>query len=204
METFSALLALCAGNSPVTGQFHAQRPVTRSFEVFFDLRWVNNREAGDLRRQRAHYGVIVMENMQIALIYWCGLFRSLFISPLVKNCLTFNPLRPSDAYMRQYNIPTLVQIMACRMLGAKPLSEPMLPYCQLGHKEHTCISVKSYLWCESFYPRKCSSAKWRPFYLGLNVLRPLWKVSSIHYYIACRRQGPLLLTWFNFNPSMDK
>ena len=127
METFSALLALCAGNSPVTGQFHAQRPVTRSFEVFFDLRWVNNREAGDLRRQRAHYGVIVMENMQIALIYWCGLFRSLFISPLVENCLTFNPLRPSDAYMRQYNIPTLVQIMACRMLGAKPLSEPMLP-----------------------------------------------------------------------------
>ena len=38
METFSALLALCAGNSPVTGEFSAQRPVTRSFEVFFDLR----------------------------------------------------------------------------------------------------------------------------------------------------------------------
>ena len=32
METFSALLALCAGNSPVLG------PVTRSFVVFFDLR----------------------------------------------------------------------------------------------------------------------------------------------------------------------
>ena len=37
METFSALLALCAGNSPVTGEFPAQRPVTRSFDVFFDL-----------------------------------------------------------------------------------------------------------------------------------------------------------------------
>ena len=37
METFSALLALCAGNSPVTGDFPAQRPVTRSFDVFFDL-----------------------------------------------------------------------------------------------------------------------------------------------------------------------
>ena len=34
IETFSALLALCAGNSPVT----AQRPVTRSFDVFFVLR----------------------------------------------------------------------------------------------------------------------------------------------------------------------
>ena len=38
METCSALLAICAGNSPVPGEFPAQRPVTRSFDVFFDLR----------------------------------------------------------------------------------------------------------------------------------------------------------------------
>ena len=38
METFSALLAICAGNSLVPGEFPAQRPVTRSFNVFFDLR----------------------------------------------------------------------------------------------------------------------------------------------------------------------
>ena len=38
METFSALLAICAGNSPFPGEFLAQRPVTRSFGVFFDLR----------------------------------------------------------------------------------------------------------------------------------------------------------------------
>ena len=38
METFSALLALCAGNSPFAGEFPAQRPVTRSFDAFFDLR----------------------------------------------------------------------------------------------------------------------------------------------------------------------
>ena len=37
METFSTLLALCAGNSPVTGEFPAQRPVMRSFDGFFDL-----------------------------------------------------------------------------------------------------------------------------------------------------------------------
>ena len=37
METFSALLALCAGNSPVTGEYPSQRPVTRSFDVFLDL-----------------------------------------------------------------------------------------------------------------------------------------------------------------------
>ena len=38
METFSTLLAIYAGNSPVPGEFPAQRPVTRSFDVIFDLR----------------------------------------------------------------------------------------------------------------------------------------------------------------------
>ena len=38
METFSASLVICAENSPVTGEFHTQWPVTRSFDVFLDLR----------------------------------------------------------------------------------------------------------------------------------------------------------------------
>ena len=38
MGTFSALLALCAGNAPVTGELPSHRSVTRSFGVFFDLR----------------------------------------------------------------------------------------------------------------------------------------------------------------------
>ena len=46
METFSALLAICMGNSPASGEFPTQRPVTRSFGVFFDV-WLNKR----LRKQ---------------------------------------------------------------------------------------------------------------------------------------------------------
>ena len=42
METLSALLALCAGNWLVTDEIPAQRPVTPSFDIFFDLR-LNNR-----------------------------------------------------------------------------------------------------------------------------------------------------------------
>ena len=37
-ETFSALLAICAGNSSVIGEFQVQRPVTQGFDVYFDLR----------------------------------------------------------------------------------------------------------------------------------------------------------------------
>ena len=38
MEIFSAFLAIYAENSQVTGEFSTQRPVTRSFGVFFDAR----------------------------------------------------------------------------------------------------------------------------------------------------------------------
>ena len=49
----------------MTGEFPTQRPVTQSFDIFFDLRlkkndWTNYRDDGDLRPQRAHYDVIVM------------------------------------------------------------------------------------------------------------------------------------------------
>ena len=74
METFSALLAICAGNSSVPGEFPAQRPVTRSFDVFFDLRQ-NKRLSKQswgwwLRRKRAHYDVIVMSKYQFIEWVW--------------------------------------------------------------------------------------------------------------------------------------
>ena len=64
METFSALLAICAGISPVTGEFPTQRPVTRSFDVFCDL-CLNKRLRKQwggwwLRHHGAHYDVTVM------------------------------------------------------------------------------------------------------------------------------------------------
>ena len=59
MKTFSALLVLCVGNSPVTGDFPSPRPVTRSFVCIFYLRMNKrlgkNRDADDLRRHRAQW-----------------------------------------------------------------------------------------------------------------------------------------------------
>ena len=68
METFSALLALCARNSPVPvnsphkGQWRGALMFSLIYAWIND--WVNNREAGDLRRQRGHYDVIVMGLVQ--------------------------------------------------------------------------------------------------------------------------------------------
>ena len=59
METFSALLAICAGNnSPHKGQWRGA--LMSSLICVWINGWVNNREAGDLRRYRGHYDVIVM------------------------------------------------------------------------------------------------------------------------------------------------
>ena len=49
MDMFFALLAFCAGNSPVAGEFPSQRPVTQSFDVFFDLH-LNKRLSKQSRR----------------------------------------------------------------------------------------------------------------------------------------------------------
>ena len=86
METFSALQALCEGNPSITGGLSSQRPVTRSFDVFFDLclnkRLSKNRYAGDLRRNRAHYDVTVMSwiimnlfSLLLCSLWWVQIVR---------------------------------------------------------------------------------------------------------------------------------
>ena len=81
METFSALLAICAGNSPVPvnsphkGQWRGA--LMFSLICIWITGWVNNREAGDLRRYRAHYDVTVMMNGELG-HRW---FRQWLITP---------------------------------------------------------------------------------------------------------------------------
>ena len=88
---------------------------------------------------------LARENMVMA-IQWNYCYWVLFS--------VFTSLRPRDAYVRHYNITALLQIMACRLFGAKPLFEIVLPFCQLDPKEH--ISMKFYWTFKSFYSRKCS------------------------------------------------
>ena len=98
-------------NSPHKGQWRGA--LMFSLICTWINSWVNNPEAGDLRRHRAHYDVSVM---------MC-LFRRIFTSLLRQT--------HSAAYVRQWIGSELVKIMACRLFGAKPLSKPMLGYCQL-------------------------------------------------------------------------
>ena len=65
METFSALLAICAGNSPGTKASDAELWCIFLICVWING-WVNNREADDLRRYRAHYDITVMTSCRSA------------------------------------------------------------------------------------------------------------------------------------------
>ena len=118
METFSASLAICAGDSPVPGEFPTQRPVTRNFDVLFDLR-LNKR----LSKQ------------------WRGWWLETLSRPLWRHR---SGLCKLSTYVRLHAVSShqgcasesgqhLVQIMTCRLFDTKPLSNPMLGYCQLDH-----------------------------------------------------------------------
>ena len=67
--------------------------------------------------------------------------------------LNLNSPPPSAAYMSQWTGSSLVQVMACRLFGAKPLPELMLAYCLLDTWGH--ISVKFEFEFYHFHSRKC-------------------------------------------------
>ena len=107
-----------------------------------------------------HIRSTCMRLIHITKWWWRKLSKSLHSSRFYGMAYIFialNSLRPGDAYMRQKTNPSLVQIMACRLVGAKPLSAPILEYCWLDPWQHT--SVKSPSICIHFHKRKYISKR---------------------------------------------
>ena len=130
METFSALLALFAGNSPVTVEFSAQRPVTRRFDVFFGLcpnKRLSKQSWGwwfeTLSRPLWRLNIRLSKQSRI---HWewphfsyCKFSRiclKIFLIFGYQHVMKFchiNSLWPSDAVWRQRSGSTFAQVMAC-------------------------------------------------------------------------------------------
>ena len=157
MKTFSALLAFCAGNQPVPGEFPAQRPVTRT--LMFSLicarinGWVNNREAGDLRCHHAHYDVPGMDYCALKLplkklknflilSHW-GRVTHIWVSKLT-TIDSDNDLSPGHYLNQCWNF--------VNPLGTN-FSENLIEIYTFSSKKMAHF--------------KMSSGKWRPFCLGL-------------------------------------
>ena len=113
------------------------------------------------------------------------------LSTFLHFTLFVNSSPPSAAYIRQWTGSALVQVMACRLFGAKPLPEPMLVYCQLDSWEQISVKFESEFY--HFRSRKCiwncRLSKWRPFCLGGDELNIAMDGASTFkaLFIHCRR-----------------
>ena len=89
--TYSALLALCERNPSVTGEFPSQKPVARSFDVFFDL------------RHRAHYDVILMTRNIMKYTEYSTKYAHVFIEPYLLISADYLPIifRVTSPALRQ-------------------------------------------------------------------------------------------------------
>ena len=185
MKIFSALLALCAVNSPVTGEFPSQGQ--RSGALMFSLicawinNWLNNSEDGYLRRHQAHYDVTVL---------------------LIK-------ASPNIRLMKENTHNTFLQRRVVRQRGYWYEQQPYSTDCQYHIKcsYHWCAIViaPQLLWqnvgAPVFVlqesplvgePRKTVSHPQRP------PLRTLYKISLPVYVIVTNKQlQPSTTTWYN-------
>ena len=108
MEAFSALQAICAGNAPVTDEFPAQRPVKRSFDVFFNLR-LNKR----LSRQSWGWW---LETPSRPLWRHCNVFLGLHGKDNRDNQWGMSPWRPAQTNPDLPRISTTCAIAVSQMI----------------------------------------------------------------------------------------
>ena len=130
METFSALLALCAGNSLVNSPQHKGQwleALVFSLICAWINGWVNTGEAGDLRRHRAHYGVTIMIVCNVSVdvtgsVYLHGLTN---IANMVSNCIQYVVCDEITYPLQNFKQPLKFRngyvISSCTLLGVKLL-----------------------------------------------------------------------------------
>ena len=100
MKTFSTLLAICVGNSPVNSPHKGlwRGSLTISLISAWTNGWVNNRDTGDLRRHRAYYDITaIYDNF---LVDTCAIFTRIFLGYFTdtadNDCLNSNKLTLND------------------------------------------------------------------------------------------------------------
>ena len=84
--------------------------------------------------------------------YWE--IKYIYVSPNILSTTKVNSSPPNGAFMRQWTGSALVQVMTCRLFGAKPLPQPILPYCQLDPCEQISMKFKSNY--KIFHSRICT------------------------------------------------
>ena len=100
-------------------------------------------------------------------------------------------ISPSAAYMHRWTGSTLVQVMACRLFGTKPLPEPMQTLCQLDPQEQTSVKFESK--CKIFHWWYCIwNGRQRN---GDHIVSLTWWYSLLRANIVACTQASLISDW---------
>ena len=174
---------------PLCGEFVGHRwiPLTKASDAelwcFFFIcawanGWINNRDAGDLIRHRAHYGVTVMFMYMTPLLYVYQKGRI----PLHRDMIKLS-LRPGDVYMRQWIKHHWFRLWSVALSvpnhylnqGWNIANSPHRNKLQLNFNRNSCIFFQ-----ENAFKMSCS--KWLLFYLGHNVLT--WFILPVSKHVS--------------------
>ena len=142
METFSALLAICAGSihrSPVNSVNYPHKGQWRGALMFSLIctrinGWVNNGEAGDLRCYHAHYDITVMPPFAIAMLYVISCYnRSCYKEQCSTEAVKWGYLAPQNQECLDYfwcrgPCPHKFEIINANIIELTPEELPMVPY----------------------------------------------------------------------------
>ena len=218
METFSALLAFCAGNSPVTNEFSSQRPVRQSFDVFFVLR-LNKQFSKQSRHQQ-------FEMPWHSLWHHCNEFDRYHAIITVNSSLSISGMPYALTHWgREMHISFSKLTITGSDKGLSPGRCQTIIWTNAGllligpiGTNFSEILIEILIFSLKKMSLKVSSAKWRPFCLAFNVLRPAgtqppWTTTSLlttspsqlrHVVIirtasGTRYRSIYMMTWSNGN-----
>ena len=164
MEIFSTLLTLCEGNSPITGEFPHKGQWHRA--LMFPLicvwinGWVNNRETGDLRRNSAHYDVIVMVSNCAPVPYLVGLNVEYMVSKvrfdqhtryIVRHWSHVNFIHPIASYIiKKCQCKSIANIEPIYLWNQNGIHLTHFPMDQMPAITQTIIS-NAFLWMKKYF-----------------------------------------------------
>ena len=128
MEIFSVLLAICAGKSPVNSSLKGQWHGALMFCLICTRinGWVNNGEAGDLRRHRAHYDVTVMNAALLS------------IGPLARNTLPWNSNQNTQIFIQEISFEIVICTMST-FLSASILFSICIMHIKMPPSVTSCV-----------------------------------------------------------------
>ena len=191
METFFAWLAICAENWPVPGEFTAQRPVTRSFDVFFDLR-LNKR----LSKQSWGWW---FETLSRPLWRHCNEYIWFVVTGCIGSCQHLQPLMKNSSswWIFGYHDDVIIWNYFPRYWPFVRGNPPVT----VGFPSQRPMTRNFDVFFDLCLNKRFSKQSWSQWFE--TPWPSLWRHCNDNG-LQVQHRGPLLLTRINFNSNIDK